>query len=261
MPILGGDLAYKFLRWRYPAGKGVPMNEGNTYAGAKLKTLWGMEVLNELKGKTVMDFGCGTDEVSIELAQYGCRVIGIDIQEHFLEIARKKAEAAGVGDRCTFVLQWNEPGDVVISTDAFEHFEDPEMILRLMQSHLKPGGYILLEFGPTWLHPHGGHLFSVFPWAHLLVSEEALIRWRADFKNDGAKRFEDVAGGLNRMTISRWEEILGRSTLKLQSYELKPIQAAKSLHCGLTREFLTAIVRARLVPNGGNGAASIGRVS
>jgi hypothetical protein len=54
----------------------------------------------------------------------------------------------------------------------------------------------------------GGHLFSVFPWAHLIFSEQALIRWRSDFKSDGATRFSEVAGGLNQMTIRRFERLI-----------------------------------------------------
>ncbi len=71
-----------------------------------------------------------------------------------------------------------------------------------MASLLKPSGFALVEFGYTWFHPYGGHLFSVFPWAHLIFTEKSLIRWRSDFKTDGATRFQEVAGGLNQMTIA-----------------------------------------------------------
>ncbi len=51
-----------------------------------------------------------------------------------------------------------------------------------MNTLLQPAGEVLVSFGPTWYHPLGGHLFSVFPWAHLIFSEKALIRWRSTFK-------------------------------------------------------------------------------
>jgi hypothetical protein len=51
-----------------------------------------------------------------------------------------------------------------------------------MQARLNPGGEVAASFGPTWYHPLGAHLFGVFPWAHLISSEEALIRWRSDFR-------------------------------------------------------------------------------
>jgi hypothetical protein len=70
-----------------------------------------------------------------------------------------------------------------------------------------------ISFGPTWHHPYGGHLFSVFPWAHLIFSEKALTRWRSDLRDDGATRFGEVAGGLNQMTIRRFEELVADSRL------------------------------------------------
>ncbi len=95
--------------------------------------------------------------------------------------------------------------EVIVSLDSFEHFGDPAGVLAVMHDLLKPGGVIIATFGPTWYHPLGGHLFSVFPWAHLLFSEQALIRWRADIRSDGATRFGEVEGGLNQMTIARFE--------------------------------------------------------
>jgi hypothetical protein len=107
------------------------------------------------------------------------------IREDVLEIARRKAAVAGVSSNCTFTTSSAELADVVVSVDAFEHFEDPGEILRPMSARLQPSGEIVDSFGPTWYHPMGGHLCSVFPWAHLFFSEKALIRWRSTFRNDG----------------------------------------------------------------------------
>jgi SAM-dependent methyltransferase len=181
------------------------------------------------------------------MAQRGAgRVIGIDIRDEVLAAARERALRAGVSDRCEFTTSTTEPSDIVVSIDAFEHFEDPVGILRIMEKLLKPSGQVIATFGPTWYHPLGGHLFSVFPWAHLFFSEQALIRWRSDFKSDGATRFSEVAGGLNQMTISRFERLLNESPFEAMSLELVPIRKLRLLHNRYTREFTTAIVRCRL---------------
>jgi SAM-dependent methyltransferase len=182
------------------------------------------------------------------MAERGARhVIGLDIREDVLNIARQRAKAAGVGGRCEFSTSASRPVDIVVSIDAFEHFEDPEAVLRLMEDLLKPSGEVVINFGPTWYHPLGGHLFSVFPWAHLVFSEKALIRWRADFRSDGATRFSEVAGGLNRITIGRFKRIVGKSGFEFRSLELIPIRALRPFHNVLTREFTTAAVRCALV--------------
>jgi SAM-dependent methyltransferase len=182
------------------------------------------------------------------MAQRGAaRVTGIDIREENLQIARESAARAGVQDRCVFATSTMETSDIIVSIDAFEHFKDPAEILRIMNSLLKPGGEILLSFGPTWYHPLGGHLFSVFPWAHLLFSEGALIQWRATFKDDGATRFSEVAGGLNQITIRKFEKLVAGSDFSLVRLEKVPIRKLKPIHNRLTQEFTTALVRGELV--------------
>ncbi|MGD1074033.1 MAG: methyltransferase domain-containing protein [Bryobacteraceae bacterium] len=222
---------------------------GLAYQGkSKLSVLMGDDVFARIAGKIVVDFGCGEGADAVEMAQRGAaRVIGIDIREDVLRTARLKALHAGVANNCLFVSSTDELADIVVSLDAFEHFGDPAGTLRMMNSLLKPTGEVLVSFGPTWYHPLGGHLFSVFPWAHLIFSEKALIRWRSTFKTDGATRFSEVAGGLNQMTIARFEDLVERSPLRFASVDLVPIRKLRRLHNRLTREFATAIVRCRLV--------------
>ena len=109
---------------------------------------------------------------------------------------------------------------------------------------------MLAAFGPTWYHPYGGHLFSVFPRAaHLVFTERALLRWRADFKTDGATRFEEVEGGLDRMTIRRFERLVAASPVRCARLEPVPIRGWTPLvRSRLTREALTATVRCELAP-------------
>lgn len=238
------DLQYLILK------RLAPLNmEATAYANkSKVLALLGSDFYSSIQGKTVVDFGCGTGEDAVEMAQHGAqRVIGVDLREQVLAVGRKNAEAAGVSDRCGFATVSPEKADIIVSLDAFEHFEDPAAILRIMDGLLKPEGEIHVSFGPPWYHPLGGHLFSVFPWAHLVFSEKALIRWRSDFKTDGATRFSEVAGGLNQMTIRRFERIIEESPFRFSKFEPVPIRKLQPLYNALTREFFTAIVRCRLV--------------
>jgi SAM-dependent methyltransferase len=208
----------------------------------------GEKLLAKIHGKTVIDFGCGEGAEAIEMAQRGAnRVVGLDIREDLLQRARQKAVSAGVQNVCLFASATLEPADIIVSIDCFEHFADPAGVLRTMGALLQSNGEVIVSFGPTWYHPLGGHLFSVFPWAHLMFSEEALIRWRSTFKSDGATRFSEVAGGLNQMTIKKFEDVIDGSPFKLASMELVPIRKLRLFHGRLTREFTTAIVRCNLV--------------
>ena len=242
------DLQYRILKTISPGEPGG--GDSAVYErNSNLAVLMGRDFFGTIAGKTVIDFGCGEGTDAVEMALNGAgRVIGIDIREEVLEVARHKALGKGVQDKCIFgTSAEGELADIVVSVDAFEHFEDPAGILRIMSTLLKPAGEAMISFGPTWFHPLGGHLFSIFPWAHLIFSEDALIRWRSTFKTDGATRFGEVAGGLNQMTIARFEALVADSPLMFSSLEPVPIRKLQPFHNRLTREFTTAIVRCRLV--------------
>jgi SAM-dependent methyltransferase len=221
---------------------------GAAYANrSKLQSLLGAELINQARGKDVLDFGCGAGAEAIELASVARSVFGLDILPRLLDQARAHAEAAGVADRCTFgTTAPSNKFDIIVSLDSFEHFGDPKGILSAMHDLLRPGGRVLASFGPTWYHPYGGHLFSVFPWAHLMFSEPALIRWRSDIRSDGASKFSEVEGGLNQMTIGRFEGLVRESPFRLLQLETVPIRPLRRLHARRTREFTTAIVRCTL---------------
>lgn len=225
---------------------------------SKVETLLGPDVWGAIRGKVVIDFGCGTGAEAIEMARRGAgRVIGMDIRPSALERAREAAEEAGMTSRCSFCGRTDELADVIVSLDAFEHFDDPAEILRVMRRLIKPDGRVRIAFGPTWFHPYGGHLFSVFPWAHLVFTERALIRWRSQFKSDGATRFCEVEGGLNQMTVGRFRRLLRESDFAIESFEPVPITRLRAFHTSLTAEFLTAIVRCGLRPRGTGGKATL----
>jgi ubiquinone/menaquinone biosynthesis C-methylase UbiE len=253
--VIGGQLGYQLLRHI----AGVPRDDGRCSASAyehrsKLEVLFGPGVWPAIEGRRVIDFGCGTGLEAVEAARRGAkRVIGIDVRESTLASARQAAKRAGVSDRCVFTTETDERADVIVSIDGFEHYGEPDGILRTMRRLLDADGSVLIAFGPPWLHPLGGHLFSVFPWAHLVFTERALIRWRADFKSDGATRFSETTGGLNRMTVRRFRQLVRDSDFEVADFEAVPIRRLRRLSNPLTREFVTSVVRCRLVPGGRQG--------
>ena len=244
--LIGGTLGYALLKRICPSGETGYLT-GEAYAHkSKLEILFGPEFFDEIRGKTVIDFGCGTGGEAVEMAQRGAhRVIGVDIREEFLAAARRHAEEQGVADRCVFMTTPDEPADIVVSLDSFEHFDDPAHILRIMDSYLAPGGRVIATFGPTWYHPLGGHIFSVFPWAHLVFTEKALLRWRKSVRPaQKATRISEC--GLNMITISRFERLIAESPFRFERFETRPIRGMAVLSSRLLREFGTAIVRCTL---------------
>ncbi len=246
MGIIGGEIGYMLLKALAP--KKLSTASSSSTPDTNLPRYFGKDFYDHIQGKIVIDFGCGRGYQAVEMAKRGAKkVVGLDIQEKMLAIGIDHAKKNLVDDRCIFTTQTNEMADVITSLDAFEHFSDPAAILQSMHTLLKPGGMVLISFGPTWLHPYGGHLFSVFPWAHLLFSEKALVRWRSDFKSDGATRFCEVEGGLNQLTIKKFEQIVSRSSFKLESMDTVPIKGVSLLSHSFFREIGSSFVRCKLI--------------
>ena len=243
------ELQYRILKWIAP-GEPTHMS-GATYATkSKLTALLGNRIFENLRGLDVLDYGCGNGTEAIEIAQAGARsVLGIDIRPKVLQRAIETAAKAGppASERCSFDTRTRGTWDAVISLDAFEHFTHPKHVLKEMFQLLRPGGRVYMSFGPIWYHPLGGHMCSVFPWAHLVFSEAALMRWRADLRSDGATRFCETEGGLNKMTIAQFEQLVRTSEFELEDLYCAPIRNLRAIHFRFTREFTTAVVRATLL--------------
>lgn len=242
MAILGGKLGVAVLQRIAP--RPPDTMQGRAYRNqSKIEVLLGPAVWDTVRGRTVVDFGCGAGDEAIEIALKGAgQVYAVDIQESLLDLGRKKAAACGCRN-IDFSTQPPEAADLIISLDSFEHFADPQDVMQTMAGMLKPHGTVMIAFGPTWYHPLGGHLFSVFPWAHLIFSERALCQWRSQFRQDRATRFSQVEGGLNQLTIRRFLRLIKANAFEIVELKCVPIRGVAAFHNRLTREFLTATVR------------------
>lgn len=176
-----------------------------------------------VQGRKVADFGCGMGLQSAAMVkEEGCYVHGIDTNLRTLEKAKKISADVGIQeDKLTFVERPTPDivgtFDVVISQNSMEHFEDPTAVVNTMKSLIHDNGKILITFGPPWLAPYGAHMyfFCKIPWINLLFSERAIMNVRADYRDDGARRYEDVESGLNRMTLRKFENTVSSSGLTI----------------------------------------------
>ncbi len=116
----------------------------------------------DLKGKHVLDIGCGAGGIDCLLVtDYGAaKVTGIDVEAPVLETARDRAREAGVADQIDLVKV--EPGplpfddasfDVVFSKDSIVHIPDKHALAREVFRVLRPGGVFVAS---DWLISHDG---------------------------------------------------------------------------------------------------------
>lgn len=119
-----------------------------------------MGMLRPQGGERVLDLACGIGRHSIELAGRGFDVVGIDISEELLEIARREAEAKSLEIEFRQAdlreLDISEDFDIVLSLNdgAVGYFESEEDNLRTFEvvaRALRPGGGHLMQL-PNVLH-------------------------------------------------------------------------------------------------------------
>jgi len=180
------------------------------------------DFMKSIAGKEILDFGCGSGYQAVSLALKGAkRVVGLDSNAECLSEARKLAAQVGLADRVRFIDHLDDSFlnrfEVIISKDSMEHYPDPSLALHQMQRVLKKDGILFITFGPPWLAPYGGHMhfFTKLPWVHLLFTEATVLKVRARFRSDGARRYQDVEGGLNKMTVAKFERLVSQSRLKV----------------------------------------------
>lgn len=87
-------------------------------------------------GRTVIDIGCGPGHYSIALARAGAeKVLGLDFASGMIEIARRRANALGVTQRCSFMLgdfltySISERFDYAIGMGFMDYVNDPRPVI------------------------------------------------------------------------------------------------------------------------------------
>jgi len=115
----------------------------------EVETKLALELFQPKPGMYVLDVGCGTGNFSIKLAKLGVKVVGIDISEEMLKIAREKAKRLGL--QIEFVkmdvysLQFpSDHFDGVFSMATFEFIHEPKRAFEEMMRVLKPSGHLLI---------------------------------------------------------------------------------------------------------------------
>ncbi len=176
----------------------------------------------EIVGRRVLDFGCGNGFQACAMAKLGARqVIGLDTNPKSIAHARALALEMGLCGKVEFGDTPKQFGamqfDVVISQNSMEHFADPANVIEQMKHALAPGGKLFITFGPPWFAPYGSHMrfITPLPWVNILLPERTVMKIRARYIHDGAMRYEDVEGGLNKMTLRKFEKLMRESGMTI----------------------------------------------
>lgn len=137
------DLAH---RWWDPESEFRPLHEINP-----LRLDW-IDSLASLRGKTVLDVGCGGGVLSESMARRAAHVTGIDLSSKALGVARLHALESEVmnleyREIATEALAAERPAsfDVVTCMEMLEHVPDPASVIEACARLAKPGGWVFFS--------------------------------------------------------------------------------------------------------------------
>jgi cyclopropane-fatty-acyl-phospholipid synthase len=144
--FLDESMTYSCAIFEDPARDGEPLERAQE---RKLETI--CRKLAIQPGERVLDVGCGWGSFAIHAAQrHDAEVVGITLSEPQAAIARRRAEAAGVGDRVDIrVLDYREMRgerfDAIASVGMVEHVGSTQIdaYARALAGLLEPGGRLL----------------------------------------------------------------------------------------------------------------------
>src|SRR5712692_2987408 len=103
------------------------------------------------RNKKVLEIGCGIGTDTVNFARHGALVTAVDLSDHSLEVARRRAAVFGLQDRIRFIhanaedlLQAlpDETYDLVFSFGVIHHTPHPARVLQQIGRYVKPGSTI-----------------------------------------------------------------------------------------------------------------------
>ncbi len=106
-----------------------------------------------LSPTSVLDAGCGTGRVAIELARHGLDVVGVDVDDSMLAVARERGPDATWHRADLRTLDLARTFDVVVLAGNVPLFTPPgtraELVLGVAR-HVAVGGHLVVGFSTDW---------------------------------------------------------------------------------------------------------------
>jgi SAM-dependent methyltransferase len=128
-----------------------------------------LRLLGDLKGKRVLELGCGAAQCSISFAKAGAIAIGVDQSSAQLAIGRRLCEEHEVkvelrhGDMAELAFLRADSIDAAFSSYSFQYVEDLNRVFRQVHRVLKVGAPLVFSLPhPAWALVEGGPGRSYF---------------------------------------------------------------------------------------------------
>lgn len=106
-----------------------------------------IKLLGNVKGKKVLDYGCGTGLYLPILRKKGAKVKSFDISEEMLAIARKNNPDVELRQGSGYHIPFKERFDLIVASLVVHYMNDWDKMFKEMSRVLKKGGILIFSTG------------------------------------------------------------------------------------------------------------------
>jgi O-antigen biosynthesis protein len=99
------------------------------------------------QNKKVLDVGCSVGNLSKEMMQNNCKVVGIEFDPNAAQEAKSYCQEIIIGDVESIKLdqKYENYFEVIVFADILEHLKEPSSVLKKFKKYLKDDGYIIIS--------------------------------------------------------------------------------------------------------------------
>lgn len=106
-----------------------------------------LELLRNVKGKKILDMGCGSGIYAKLLTKKGAIVKGFDISREMLKIAKKNNPKLELVHGSAYKIPFNEKFDIVQASLMLDYLSNWDKVFREVRKVLKNRGYFIFSVG------------------------------------------------------------------------------------------------------------------
>ena len=106
-----------------------------------------LEIVPKNARQAILDLGCGTGALTIQLADLCDKIVGVDSSQSMIDKAKQEFSDIEFKVCDALALPFEKEFDVVFSNAVFHWIRDHDSLLKNIHKVLKPQGLLVCEFG------------------------------------------------------------------------------------------------------------------